>query len=153
MSGYTRIRQFAVNGWAVLAMLCLVLPATAAEPERLLITTDSGTHEFLVEVARTDREKEVGLMYREDLAPDAGMLFLYATPQHVSMWMKNTLIPLDMLFLDQDLKVVRLARNTTPRSLTSIPSGQVVRAVLELRGGRAAELGIREGSRITYPVK
>jgi uncharacterized membrane protein (UPF0127 family) len=143
------------NSRWLLSIVTLLLAAAVrgAGPEPLRIDTESGRHEFKVEVAKTDREKEQGLMFRESLAADAGMLFVYDKPQHVSMWMKNTLIPLDMLFIDSGRTVVRLARNTTPRSLASIPSGQIVWAVLEIRGGRAAELGIREGSRVTYPVK
>lgn len=138
---------------AGIAALLLAAAARGAGPERLRIDNEAGSHEFQIEVAKTDRQKEKGLMFRESLAPDAGMLFIYDEPQHVSMWMKNTLIPLDMLFIDRERKVVRIARNTTPRSLASIPSGQIVWAVLELRGGRSAELGIREGSRVTYPVE
>lgn len=138
---------------AGIATLLLAAAVQGAEQETLRIDNEAGSHEFQVEVAKTDREKEKGLMFRESVAPDAGMLFIYDEPQHVSMWMKNTLIPLDMLFIDREHKVVRIARNTTPRSLASIHSGQIVWAVLELRGGRAAELGIREGSRVTYPVE
>lgn len=132
--------------------ISLCVGANGAELEKLLITTDNSAHEFAIEVAKTERVKQRGLMFRESLGPNNGMLFVYSVPQHVSMWMKNTLIPLDMLFIDVDRKIVRIARNTTPQSLDAIPAGQVVWAVLEIRGGRAAELGIREGCLVTYPL-
>jgi len=84
-------------------------------------------------------------MFRKSLAGDRGMIFPYNPPVDATFWMKNTLIPLDMLFIRGDGTVVRIAANTSPLSLTPVPAGEPVSAVLEIRGGRAAELGISEG--------
>jgi len=89
-------------------------------------------------------------MFRTRLAGDRGMIFPYDPPQQASFWMKNTLIPLDMLFIDAGGRVARLAANATPMSLDPISSGVPVSGVLELRGGRAAELGIKEGDSVTW---
>ena len=92
-------------------------------------------------------------MFRADLAPDAGMLFDYGAPRHVSMWMKNTLVPLDMLFIAADGEIVRIARWTTPLSLESVPSQAPVAGVLELRGAVPADrLGLRAGDRAIHPI-
>jgi hypothetical protein len=87
-------------------------------------------------------------MFRKHLAGDRGMLFDFKTPQPVAFWMKNTLIPLDMLFIAPDGRVISIARQATPMSETPIPSGGDVLAVLEIRGGRAAEVGVKPGDRV-----
>jgi uncharacterized membrane protein (UPF0127 family) len=110
----------------------------------LTIHSKSGDHRFTVEVAATPAEQERGLMFRKSLAPDRGMIFPYAPAQEVAFWMKNTLIPLDMIFIRSDGTIARIA-TAKPLDLTPVPSGEPVSAVLEIRGGRAAELGIREG--------
>ena len=117
--------------------------------EALQITTHDGrTHRFRVEIADNDASRERGLMFRKSLGPDVGMLFDFKEPQYVSFWMKNTLIPLDMLFIDTRGRVVNVAAMATPMSETTIPSAAPVLAVLELRGGRAAELGIKPGDEV-----
>ena len=117
--------------------------------EALQITTHDGhTHRFRVEIADNDASRERGLMFRKSLAPDAGMLFDFKSPQYVSFWMKNTLIPLDMLFIDQQGVVVNVAANATPLSEANIPSAGPVLGVLEIRGGRAAQLGIQAGDKV-----
>ena len=116
----------------------------------LTIQSASGTHRFTVEVARSPEEQSRGLMHRQSLAPDAGMLFLYEVPQPASFWMKNTLIPLDILFIRPDGTIVNIAANTVPLSLEPVPSLEPVSAVLEIAGGRAAELGIKEGDRVKW---
>ncbi|MGZ8312471.1 MAG: DUF192 domain-containing protein [Allosphingosinicella sp.] len=108
------------------------------------------THRFTVEVARTSEEQGRGLMFRESLGPNEGMIFPFAAPQPASFWMRNTLIPLDMLFVRQDGTIARIAANTVPLSEESVRSGEPVIAVLELRGGRSAELGINAGDRVTW---
>jgi len=119
----------------------------------LTIASSAGDHTFKVEVARSDDERRQGLMFRTELADDAGMLFDFGpAPRPVSMWMKNTLIPLDMAFIAVDGRIARIAAMTTPQSLTSIPSGEDVIAVLEVRGGRFAELGISEGDGVHHPL-
>ena len=89
-------------------------------------------------------------MHRESLAPDRGMLFPYDPPQPASFWMKNTLIPLDLIFIRADGTVVRIAANTVPMSLDPIPSLEPVAAVLEIAGGRASELGIQAGDKVSW---
>jgi uncharacterized membrane protein (UPF0127 family) len=116
----------------------------------LTVRSASGTHRFTVEIARTPEEQANGLMHRQSLAPDRGMLFPYEPPQPASFWMKNTLIPLDMIFIRPDGTIARIVANTVPLSLDPVPSLEPVAAVLELAGGRAAELGIREGDRVSW---
>ena len=89
-------------------------------------------------------------MYRESLAPDRGMIFPHDQPRPASFWMKNTLIPLDIIFVRADGTIARIAANATPLSLTPIPSFEPVSAVLEIAGGRAAELGIEAGDRVEW---
>jgi len=116
------------------------------------LTIHSGkiAHVFTVEVARTPEEQARGLMYRSTLAPDAGMLFLFDPPERASFWMKNTLIPLDMLFIRADGTIARIAANTTPLSLEPVDAGEDVAAVLEIPGGRSAVVGIKEGDRTSW---
>jgi uncharacterized membrane protein (UPF0127 family) len=128
--------------------------ASAAAPAStipLIIRSAKGARTFQVEVARTPAEQAKGLMYRTSLAPDAGMIFLFDPPEYASFWMKNTYIPLDMLFIRTDGTIARIAANTTPRSLEPVSAGELVGTVLEIAGGRAAELGIREGDRVSWP--
>ena len=117
----------------------------------LTVTSARGqVHRFVVEVARTPEEQARGLMERQSLAPDRGMLFPYQTPQPVAFWMKNTLIPLDMIFIAPGGRILRIEANTVPLSLDPVGSGEAVEAVLELAGGRSAELGIAAGDRVEW---
>jgi uncharacterized protein len=127
--------------------------STISGLELVPLTIRSGTraHEFTVEVARTNDQQAQGLMFRERLGPDEGMLFPRAYPQPMSFWMKNTLIPLDMIFVREDGTIARIAANTVPHSLDAVESGEPVVAVLEIAGGRSAELGIQTGDRVTWP--
>jgi uncharacterized membrane protein (UPF0127 family) len=113
-----------------------------------IVTHDGKAHPFRVEIADTDDTREEGLMFRKSLAADAGMLFDFKTPQEVAFWMKNTLIPLDMLFIDQRGVIVNIKANAKPLSETPIPAGAPVLGVLEIRGGRAKELGVRVGDKV-----
>ena len=117
----------------------------------LEIRSAGRVHRFTVEVARTPDEQAQGLMYRESLAPDRGMLFPYSPPEVAGFWMKNTLIPLDMIFVREDGSIARIADNTIPHSLESVSADEPVAAVLEIAGGRAAELGITESDRVSWP--
>ena len=119
--------------------------------DKLAIVTAKGRQDFKVELALTDRQMMQGLMFRKTLAPDAGMLFDYKTPEMMTMWMKNTLIPLDMVFIGADGKVLRIAERTVPMSEELISSGVPARAVLELNGGTAARLGIKAGDQVLSP--
>ena len=103
-----------------------------------------------MEVAATPEQQTQGLMHRRSLAGDRGMVFPYDPPQAVGFWMKNTLIPLDIIFVRADGRIARIAANTTPLSLEPVMSGEAVATVLEIRGGRAAELGIREGDLVSW---
>lgn len=117
----------------------------------LQIRTASGTtHAFKVEVARTESEQARGLMFRDSLPADGGMIFPMTPPRPASFWMKNTVTPLDMLFIRADGTIARIAADTVPYSLDPVDSGEPVAAVLELAGGRAAALGIAEGDRVTW---
>lgn len=115
-------------------------------------TADGATHAFRVYLARTPKQHARGLMFVPELAADQGMLFAYRRPQRVSMWMKNTLIPLDMLFVRADGTIANIARRTVPGSLAAVNSSGKVRAVLEVNGGTAARLGIRPGDRVRHPL-
>jgi uncharacterized membrane protein (UPF0127 family) len=107
-------------------------------------------HVFNVEVARTDEEQDRGLMFRTSLPEGGGMIFPFTKPRIGSFWMKNTLIPLDMIFIRADGSIDRIAENTIPESLEPVVSGGEVSAVLELAGGTAAKLGIDETAKITW---
>lgn len=113
-------------------------------------TSDGKSHAFRVEIARTPEEQARGLMFRKSLAADAGMLFLYTREEWQAMWMKNTLIPLDMLFIREDGRIFRVHERAVPGSLDTISSRGRVLAVLELRGGTAARLGIKAGDRVEH---
>ncbi len=117
----------------------------------LTIASANGrTHRFTVEVARTPEEQATGLMNRQALAPDRGMIFPYVPPRDASFWMKNTLIPLDIIFVRSDGTIARIEPQTVPLSLEPVPSLEPVGAVLEIPGGRAAELGIQPGDRVKW---
>ena len=116
----------------------------------LTIRTKGATHQFTVEVAATPEQQERGLMFRRSVPADRGMIFPYDPPQNVSFWMKNTLIPLDIIFIRGDGTIVRIT-NAKALDETPLPSGEPVAVVLEIRAGRAAELGIKEGDVASWP--
>ena len=123
------------------------------ETDVLSIATAAGaTHEFKVEIAKTSDQRAQGLMFRRQMAADAGMLFLFGGSEERAMWMKNTLIPLDMLFVDEAGRIVRIEERTVPHSLRAILSGGPVTAVLELNAGTASRLEIQPGDRVVYPA-
>lgn len=115
-------------------------------------TSDSKVHRFKIEVATKPEERAQGLMFRRTLAPDAGMLFDFGRTDSVAMWMKNTYIPLDMLFITSGGSVVNIAQRAVPESLTAIPSAKPVRYVLEVPGGTASRLGLKAGDTVLYPA-
>ena len=118
----------------------------------LLVDLGGRTYKFRVWVASTEPRREQGLMWVRKLEPHHGMLFVFEQPQLASFWMKNTLIPLDMLFIAPDGRVIRLAANTTPLSLAPVASLGIVKGVLELAGGTAAQLGLAVGDRVRHPA-
>jgi len=127
--------------------------ATRFETTSLVIVSESGRHEFKVEMAVTQQQRSQGLMYRRSMAADAGMLFdMGRHTTRASMWMKNTFIPLDMLFIKADGEIESIAVRTVPQSLVSISSEGPVRGVLELNGGTVARLGIKPGDRVEHPI-
>ncbi len=129
------------------------VPAAAPRAtDSLTIESGGGVrHVFRIEVAVTPEQKATGLMFRRELAADAGMLFTYETPQVIQMWMRNTLIPLDMVFIGADGRVINVAERTVPESLAIIPSAGPAIGVLEVAGGTAARLRIRPGDRVIHP--
>ena len=122
-------------------------------PSELLTVISAGgkKHQFLVELATDDAQRARGLMFRKQMDPDAGMLFDFGVTRRVSMWMMNTEIPLDMLFIGEGGAIHRIQREAEPMSQAIIDSRGPVKYVLEINGGRAAALGIREGDRVVSP--
>ena len=124
-------------------------PQTGLRQVPLTIRSGNRVHRFTVQVAATPDEQERGLMFFKSLAPDQGMIFPYDPPQEVSFWMENTLIPLDIVFIRPDGTIARIT-NAKPLDETPLPSGEPIGAVLEIRGGRAAELGIKPGDEVEW---
>jgi uncharacterized membrane protein (UPF0127 family) len=154
MSSYFRPAALA----AFLALAVFVAPAAPQVPlasygkSELTIETAGGKQHFAVEEAKTPQQMAQGLMYRRAMAADAGMLFEYERAQPVSFWMKNTLIPLDMLFIGADGVVLDIHERAVPLSLDPIGTDKPVLAVLELNGGTVSRLGIKRGDRIDHPM-
>jgi uncharacterized membrane protein (UPF0127 family) len=139
---------------ALAALLLLAAPGRAGPPVTtfkigvVTLETGSGAHRITVELATDPQQREQGLMFRPTLGKDAGMLFLYAGEQPVSMWMKNTLIPLDMLFIHGDGTIASIRERAVPQSLETISSEGMVKAVLELNGGTVARLAVKPGDKV-----
>ena len=132
--------------------LVAAIPVRGAGQQTLEIATKTGVHSFAVELADNDAEREKGLMYRKELPEGQGMLFDFHREQDVSFWMQNTYIPLDMIFIRGDGRILRIAENTEPLSTRLIPSGGPIRAVLEVIGGTSRKLGIAPGDRVASPI-
>ena len=152
-------RQFLPSRRAASAALALLLvtggigrPAEAMRREELKLHTARGVHVINTEITETQEEKALGLMFRTSLADNAGMLFFYNTPQEVTMWMRNTYIPLDMVFIRADGTVHRIEAWTQPFSETIISSGPNVVACLELAGGASERLGLKPGDRVEHAL-
>lgn len=141
---------FALSGLALMAPG--VASVRAADLQTLEIVTKTGVHVFAVEVVSNDADRAKGLMFRKELPEGRGMLFDFEREQDVSMWMQNTYIPLDMIFITGDGRIRSIAENTTPLSTRTIPSGGPVRAVLEVIGGTAKKLGIAPSDRVAHPI-
>ncbi|WP_375402949.1 DUF192 domain-containing protein [uncultured Sphingomonas sp.] len=130
---------------------------TASDLVPVTVRTASGPHRFRVELADNVPEQAAGLMYRTDLKPDGGMLFAPypaegGPPREASFWMRNTPSSLDIVFIRADGTIARIAENTVPLSEAPVPSGEPIAAVLEVPGGRMAELGVAEGDRVEWPA-
>lgn len=126
----------------------LLTTAALADDTQLTVKSANGEHHFTVEIADTPAEQQKGLMFRQELGPDAGMLFDFHESRQVSFWMQNTLIPLDMLFIRTDGSIANIHVNAHPLDPTSIPSDGPVEFVLEIPGGRSVELGIKAGDTV-----
>ncbi len=126
--------------------------AVPAGFEALEVITPKGTTKFAVEIADNEAEREKGLMFRKSMAPDRGMLFDFHKPQPVAFWMRNTLIPLDIIYIQADGTILSIARNATPMSETPLPSGGPILGVLELAGGRAGEIGAMPGDKVVHRI-
>lgn len=146
-------RNFCFAFGALVALLFVAAPAVSAQSlDKLEIASANGAHIFNVEIADNEVKREVGLMYRRHMPDDRGMLFDFKEEAPVSFWMKNTYIPLDMIFISRHGVVKKIVENAEPLSETPIPSGGPVLAVLEINGGLAARLGIKPGDRVTHPI-
>jgi uncharacterized protein len=146
------MRAFGWIGFILFGLFVAAGPVRPAGQQTLEITTKTGVHVFAVEIADNDAERAKGLMYRKELPEGRGMLFDFHHEQEVSFWMQNTYIPLDMIFIRGDGRILRIAENTEPLSTRLIPSGGPVRAVLEVIGGTARKLGIGQGDRVASPI-
>jgi uncharacterized protein len=145
-----------------LALLLPAAPASRAEPPRealehfpageLSVESGGRSHPFKVWIAATEPRRNQGLMYVKSLAATRGMLFLFDAPQVATFWMKNTLIPLDLLFIAPDGRVIRVVESATPLSEATINSMGVVAGVLEIAGGTSRRLGFKAGDRVDYPA-
>lgn len=140
----------------LIAAFAFMLMAAACEGEpqvlgdTLIIESSGARHEFIVEVAISREQRSQGLMFRTELADNAGMLFQYGEPQIITMWMSNTLIPLDMIFIAQDGTIINIAERTIPESLARIPSAAPAVGVLEVAGGTADRLGLGPGDVVIH---
>ena len=149
---FTHYRGFFSLSIALVLSSCV---GHAKEPvlQRLTVTTQSGNEIlYKVEIATTQKQRQRGLMFRDSMPKDQGMLFGYRSQRQVSMWMKNTILPLDMLFIDSSGKIINIVKNTTPFSEETIDSGGVVLSVLELNAGQAEKHGIQAGDQVSYPI-
>jgi uncharacterized protein len=150
------MRAIGVRLWAALAFAVFFaawacVPTRGDELDSLEIATSTGRHAFQVEIANNDKTRERGLMDRRYMAADHGMLFEFDRDAPVSFWMKNTYIPLDMIFIARSGVVTRIVANAEPLSERVIPSGGPCAAVLELNGGTAASIGLKVGDKVRHP--
>ena len=146
------MRALQWTAFVLIGLLVAVGPARLAERQTLEIASKTGVHAFSVEIADNDAERAKGLMFRKELPVGQGMLFDFDHEQDVAMWMQNTYISLDMIFIRGDGRILRIAENTEPLSTRIIPSGGPVRAVLEVIAGSARKFGIAPGDRVAHPI-
>jgi uncharacterized protein len=146
------MRALSLVAFIIFGLFAAPVPAREAGQQTLEIATKTGVHVFAVEIVDNDADRAKGLMYRKELPEGRGMLFDFHREQEVSFWMQNTYIPLDMVFIRGDGRILRIAENTEPLSTRLIPSGGPVRAVLEVIGGTTRKLGIAPGDRVASPI-
>ena len=161
MNFVSKVARPGLRSWLLMSLvaalglfgsLCAGSPAGAASIQPLEIATKSGVQVFSVEMATTEKEKETGLMHRKELPDGKGMLFDFSPEQQISMWMKNTYISLDMIFIRADGRILRIAENTEPLSTRIISSGGLAKGVLEVIAGTAQKYGIQPGDRVAHPL-
>ena len=145
-------RGFLAAALVIVGFAVAGTPVRAASFQPLEIVTKNGVQVFSVEMATTEEEKQTGLMYRKELADGKGMLFDFNPEQEISMWMKNTYVSLDMIFIGANGRILRIAENTEPMSTEIISSRGPARAVLEVVAGTAQKYGIRPGDRVGHPL-
>ncbi len=136
----------------VIAVFLLSALTACADENKATLVTANGSFVFNIELADTSEERAQGLMFRQSLADDAGMLFDFGEEREVAFWMRNTFIPLDMIFIAADGEIKSIHENARPQDPTSIPSGFPVRFVLEIPGGRSREIGLAVGDRLEHPL-
>jgi len=144
-----------MRSWISAAAITIVLvaaPVYAAVLQSLSVVSEKGAFVYKVELAADDATREKGLMFRKEMPKDHGMLFDFGTDRVAHMWMKNTFIPLDMVFIRADGEVASIAKNAQPQSLSLISSGVRVRAVLELNSGEADAMGLKPGDRVKHKM-
>ena len=151
LRGRSRLMML-IAAFGAAVSLMAVPGAQAASIQPLEIATKSGVQVFSVEMATTEEEKTTGLMYRKELPDGKGMLFDFSPEQQISMWMKNTYISLDMIFIRADGRILRIAENTEPMSTNIISSGGLAKGVLEVIAGTAQKYGIQPGDRVAHPL-
>lgn len=144
------MKQMLLKILAPLAALLFVSACTAGE-DQLSLQTSTGTYQFIIELADDDAERSRGLMFRQELAANAGMLFDFGNEREVGFWMRNTFIPLDMIFVSEDGIVKNIHARAIPQDPTTIRSGSPVRFVFEIPGGRAEEIGLQVGDVMMHP--
>jgi uncharacterized protein len=147
-----RMRALRWTAFVLLGLLFAAGPVRSAERQTLEIASKTGVHAFSVEIANNDAERAKGLMFRKELLLGQGMLFDFDREQDVAMWMQNTYISLDMIFIRGDGRILRIAENTEPLSTRIISSGGPVRAVLEVIAGTARKFGMAPGDRVAHPI-
>ena len=157
MKSFQNLLRRGSRAWLAVAAMIVLAAAVigevrAASFQTLEIATKSGVQIFTVEIATTEEEKQTGLMNRKELGDGKGMLFDFSPEQQISMWMKNTYISLDMIFIRADGRILRIAENTEPLSTKIISSGGLARGVLEVPAGTAQKYGIAPGDRVAHPL-
>lgn len=148
-----RYRRFLrIHIWWILALVALYpVPVPAGSINQVTVVSGQARHSFRIELAVTPEARQKGLMHRRQMPANAGMLFIFPEPARHGFWMKNTLIPLDMLFATADGRIVHVHHNAQPHSLASIMPDVASVAVLEINGGLSRRLGIGVGDRILHP--
>jgi uncharacterized membrane protein (UPF0127 family) len=145
-------RTFSIVAFVIFGLLTVAAPLRAAGLQPLEILSATGKHSFAVELVDNDADRAKGLMYRKELPEGRGMLFDFLREQEVSFWMQNTYIPLDMIFIRGDGRILRIQENAEPLSTRLIPSGGPVLGVLEVIGGTTRKLGIKAGDLVAHPI-